>query len=387
MMADYDREIEDLKALVTKALEKKGVLSKIRAQLRASVFQAIEEQDKVSEENGEETAIVGGCSKQAKELHNTPSGRLLSGLILEYFEWAELDHTVQIYLPEANLTDSGASRAQLADSLGLGHAAKSNERPLLLELIEARRSQDAPRSSSPTTNSFAPPTSSSRLSAAETMAATSPYGSSPYGPTPSGTGRTRDGAPDTNEHSRPQSPAKRYESPPSPSKVPTAAAFFTSSILASEISPGKPASPAAAFSDPPTSSPREADQRSLLGALPPLHKQALPALGSRRYAGLAPLRASQDEPATAGHGASGQAPSSEETSSPVITSARTRRSSSESEDSPRGSPGRQLDRPATPSEERDISEEIEEEELSVEASDLSVGSQPQAKSNEPLVRK
>jgi hypothetical protein len=29
-MMEYDREIDDLKALVTKALEKKGVLSKIR---------------------------------------------------------------------------------------------------------------------------------------------------------------------------------------------------------------------------------------------------------------------------------------------------------------------------------------------------------------------
>lgn len=70
-----------------------------------------------------------------------PAGRLLTGLVLEYLEWAELDHTVQIYLPEADLPESRPSRAQLADSLGLSRAAKDKERPLLMELLDARVSQ------------------------------------------------------------------------------------------------------------------------------------------------------------------------------------------------------------------------------------------------------
>ncbi|KAK9205100.1 hypothetical protein WN943_015367 [Citrus x changshan-huyou] len=41
----------DLKTLVTRMLEKKGVLSKIRAELRANVFGAIEEEDQIIEKN------------------------------------------------------------------------------------------------------------------------------------------------------------------------------------------------------------------------------------------------------------------------------------------------------------------------------------------------
>ncbi|KAL0397710.1 UNVERIFIED_CONTAM: protein TONNEAU 1b, partial [Sesamum calycinum] len=88
-MDDYTREMMDLKTLVTRTLEKKGVLAKIRvsilvlalifstftAELRASVFEAIEEEDKVIEkEEGLPPALLGSCNERAKQLHNSPSG-------------------------------------------------------------------------------------------------------------------------------------------------------------------------------------------------------------------------------------------------------------------------------------------------------------------------
>ncbi|WOL04374.1 hypothetical protein Cni_G13095 [Canna indica] len=103
-MDDYAREMMDLKTLVTRTLEKKGVLAKIRTELRASVFEAIEEEDKVIQnEDNVPPALLGSCNDRAKQLHNSPSGRLLTALICEYLDWAQLGHTLKVYLPECNL--------------------------------------------------------------------------------------------------------------------------------------------------------------------------------------------------------------------------------------------------------------------------------------------
>ncbi|KAF7822321.1 protein TONNEAU 1b-like [Senna tora] len=76
-MDDYTREMMDLKTLVTRTLEKKGVLARIRAELRASVFEAIEEEDQVIEkEEGLPPALLGSCNDRAKQLHASPSVNL-----------------------------------------------------------------------------------------------------------------------------------------------------------------------------------------------------------------------------------------------------------------------------------------------------------------------
>ncbi|XP_042451153.1 protein TONNEAU 1a-like [Zingiber officinale] len=103
-MDDYSREMMELKTLVTRTLEKKGVLARIRAELRASVFEAIEEEDQTLEkEDNVPPALLGSCNDRAKQLHTSPSGRLLTALVSEYLEWAQLGHTLKVYLPECNL--------------------------------------------------------------------------------------------------------------------------------------------------------------------------------------------------------------------------------------------------------------------------------------------
>lgn len=105
----------DLKTLVTRTLEKKGVLAKIRAELRASVFEAIEEEDKVTEnDDGVPPALLGSCNERAKQLHASPSGRLLTALIAEYLDWAQLNHSLKVYLPECNL-EKDFWKAELRD--------------------------------------------------------------------------------------------------------------------------------------------------------------------------------------------------------------------------------------------------------------------------------
>jgi len=46
-----------------------------QAELRASVFEAIEEEDRViDKEEGLPPALLGSCNDRAKELHASPSG-------------------------------------------------------------------------------------------------------------------------------------------------------------------------------------------------------------------------------------------------------------------------------------------------------------------------
>ncbi|CAM6030695.1 unnamed protein product [Sphagnum balticum] len=139
-MDDYMREMGELKTLVTKTLEKKGVLARIRAELRANVFQAIEEQDREAENNGASSfALLGKCSERAKQLHASHAGKLLMSLVCEYFEWCELEHTLKVFLPELNQPRT-YMRSDLEELLGLKDEAKlgdAESRPLLLSVVES----------------------------------------------------------------------------------------------------------------------------------------------------------------------------------------------------------------------------------------------------------
>ncbi|OAP02866.1 TON1B [Arabidopsis thaliana] len=135
-MDDYTREMMDLKTLVTRTLEKKGVLAKIR--FRASVFEAFEEEDRVIENNeGLPPALLGSCNDLARQPHASP-GRLLSALICEYLDWAQLNHTLKVYQPECN-SAKDSWKSEIRDfSINNGYELNRNEdsRPLLLDVLE-----------------------------------------------------------------------------------------------------------------------------------------------------------------------------------------------------------------------------------------------------------
>ncbi|XP_074286731.1 protein TONNEAU 1b-like isoform X1 [Silene latifolia] len=138
-MDDYTREMMDLKTLVTRTLEKKGVLAKIRAELRASVFEAIEEEDRVVEKDeGLPPALLGSCNDRAKQLHASPSGRLLTALICEYLDWAQLNHTLKVYLPECNLPKDfwKAELKEFSSKNGYDLSQNGESGPVLLDVLE-----------------------------------------------------------------------------------------------------------------------------------------------------------------------------------------------------------------------------------------------------------
>ncbi|XP_052187559.1 protein TONNEAU 1a-like [Diospyros lotus] len=138
-MDDYTREMMDLKTMVTRTLEKKGVLSKIRAELRATVFEAIEEEDRATgEDEGLPPALLGSCNDRAKQLHASPSGRLLTALVCEYLDWAQLSHTLKVYLPESNLQKDlwKAELKEFSSNNGYDLNRNGDSGPLLLDVFE-----------------------------------------------------------------------------------------------------------------------------------------------------------------------------------------------------------------------------------------------------------
>lgn len=138
-MDDYAREMMELKTLVTRTLEKKGVLAKIRAELRASVFEAIEEEDRVVEnDDGGNPALLGSCNDRAKQLHASPSGRLLTALVSEYLEWAQLSHTMKVYLPECNLPKDFWKNElkDFSNKSGAEGSRSAESGPMLLDVLE-----------------------------------------------------------------------------------------------------------------------------------------------------------------------------------------------------------------------------------------------------------
>lgn len=124
---------EELKSTVVKSLETSGLLSQIRAQLRANVFKAIESSQGVS-------------GTQAKELSDRSPFTLLSmELVAEFFQFHGLHHSLSVSLCEAQLTTSCTEaptslrrRSELIAEMDLEHSEAENC-SVLEHLVEARR--------------------------------------------------------------------------------------------------------------------------------------------------------------------------------------------------------------------------------------------------------
>ena len=79
------------------ALEAKGVLGKIRAELRAAIFTAIDEQER--------SAGVHLANEEVQRMTQTPEGRLVTNLVREFLAFYDLDCTLSVFLPECDLDD------------------------------------------------------------------------------------------------------------------------------------------------------------------------------------------------------------------------------------------------------------------------------------------
>ena len=108
-----------------------------QAELRACVFEAIDEEDVKAGGGG----MGVGQSERFMQLQSTQEGRLTTHLVLEFLEWAGLDYSRKVYAAEAAAEKSYEGRAALGDMLGLNDAG---DMPLLLAALSAVGSDQPP---------------------------------------------------------------------------------------------------------------------------------------------------------------------------------------------------------------------------------------------------
>ncbi|XP_074846352.1 centrosomal protein 43 isoform X2 [Carettochelys insculpta] len=133
--AEEDTELRDL---LVQTLESSGVLNKIKAELRAAVFLALEEQEKVENK----TPLV---NESLKKFLSTKDGRLVAGLVAEFLQFFNLDFTLAVFQPESSTLNGLEGRENLAQGLGIIEAEGTVDGPLLLEVV--RRCQQKKGSS------------------------------------------------------------------------------------------------------------------------------------------------------------------------------------------------------------------------------------------------
>ncbi|XP_069090624.1 centrosomal protein 43 isoform X2 [Pleurodeles waltl] len=130
--AEEDTELRDL---LVQTLESSGVLNKIKAELRAAVFLALEEQEKVENK----APLV---NESLKTFLNTKDGRLVSSLVTEYLQFFNLDFTLAVFQPETNTLNDTQDRQNLARDLGIVEGEAARGAPLLLELVKQCSQKD-----------------------------------------------------------------------------------------------------------------------------------------------------------------------------------------------------------------------------------------------------
>ncbi|XP_061899615.1 FGFR1 oncogene partner isoform X2 [Entelurus aequoreus] len=127
--AEDDTELRDL---LIQNLENNGVLNKLKAEMRAAVFLALEEQDRLENK----TPLV---NDNLKKCLNTKDGRLVASLIVDFLRVFHLDFSLAVFQPEINTLSGLDSRQLLCSELGLLEAELNTNSPVLLELVRRGR--------------------------------------------------------------------------------------------------------------------------------------------------------------------------------------------------------------------------------------------------------
>lgn len=126
-MSEEELELRDL---VAQTLENNGILSKIRAELRASVFLALEEQESIMDP-------AQFTNKPLKAFLSTTEGSAVVCLVREFLEFFKLDFTLAVFDPE---TSHGkyynyGGRSKLMKDLHLDNT-NGKKGPLLVHILQ-----------------------------------------------------------------------------------------------------------------------------------------------------------------------------------------------------------------------------------------------------------
>uniref|UniRef100_A0A1A8ABH7 Centrosomal protein 43 n=1 Tax=Nothobranchius furzeri TaxID=105023 RepID=A0A1A8ABH7_NOTFU len=130
--AEDDTELRDL---LIQNLENSGVLNKLKAEMRAAVFLAMEDQDRLENKSPLVNENLNKCL-------NSKDGRLVASLIMDFLQVFNLDFSLAVFQPEINSLNGLDSRELVCRELGLSDSEQNQNSPLLLELIRRNRHGD-----------------------------------------------------------------------------------------------------------------------------------------------------------------------------------------------------------------------------------------------------
>jgi len=128
-MSSSTEEDTELRDLVATTLENSGILGKIKAQLRANVYIALEEGENVKSKS----KLI---NQNLIDFLSTTNGRLVASLVREFLEFFDLDFTLAVFDPETNIGKDFKyrERSKLIDALGLTELTDKKS-PLLSEIM------------------------------------------------------------------------------------------------------------------------------------------------------------------------------------------------------------------------------------------------------------
>jgi len=132
-----------LRDLVAATLENSGILGKIKAQLRANVYIALEEGDNVKNKS----KLI---NQKLADFLSTTNGRLVAGLVREFLEFFDLNYSLAVFDPETNIGKDVKlrERSKLCEALGLTELTDTKA-PLLSEILRLSKASVL-KSESPT---------------------------------------------------------------------------------------------------------------------------------------------------------------------------------------------------------------------------------------------
>jgi len=125
-VTDEDTELRDL---VATTLDNCGILGKMKAQLRANVYIALEQGDNIKKKS----PLV---NHKLLDFLSSTNGRLVASLVREFLVFFDLDFTLAVFDPETNIGHDFKyrGREKLIDALGLTELTDTRS-PLLSEIM------------------------------------------------------------------------------------------------------------------------------------------------------------------------------------------------------------------------------------------------------------
>jgi len=126
---DEDTELRDL---VAQTLHQQGILSKIKAQLRSSIFLALDEHELGKIDQSKSPLI----NEKLKQFLETKEGLETVSIVRNFLQFFDLDYTLAVFEPELNHIDSSQflGAEELSEAYQLGPSASSTD-PLLVRAL------------------------------------------------------------------------------------------------------------------------------------------------------------------------------------------------------------------------------------------------------------